>query len=176
MKGRASLFNSLWFQKFKNVSNRWKHPQNKLRHLSPSNKETLCHLSHNSPPQCVTPSSSVCRRCGAILWADWAALLSSTCLLNDSNYFPGLQATHACFISTSTSPICLHGDAWHTPSWNERKYSGAFYFSPFLPMSPHWVLQRRFLYWGGPLFYGTRGGLQGLTDAVRLVSWWPRHR
>lgn len=49
-------------------------------------------------------------------------LLSSTCLPNDCNYFPGLQATHACFISTSTSPICLHGDAWHTlVRWEKNK-------------------------------------------------------
>lgn len=89
--------------------------------------KTLCHRSHNSfplsvsLPLCFPSCSSVCRWRGGILWADWAALLSSTCLLNDSNYFPGLQATHACFISTSTSPICLHGDAWCTLWWNERK-------------------------------------------------------
>lgn len=72
------------------------------------------------PPLSFPSSSSVCRRRGDILWAHWAALFSSTCLLNDSNYFPGLQATHACFISTSTSPICLHGDAWCTLWWNEK--------------------------------------------------------
>lgn len=89
--------------------------------------ETRCHVLHNSLPLsvslplCFPSSSSVCRWCGSILWADWAALLSSTCLLNDSNYFPGLQATHACFISTSTSPICLHGNAYHTQWWNERR-------------------------------------------------------
>ena len=91
-------------------------------------------LTHNSLPLsaslplCFPSSSSVCRRCGGILWADWAALLSSTCLLNDSNYFPGLQATHACFISTSTSPICLHGDAWHTPCWWDEKKNTAKHF------------------------------------------------
>lgn len=145
-----------------------KHPLNKLHHALASNKETCAsHTTLSHTVHVFPSSSSVCRQCGRILWADWAALLSSTCLLNDSNYFPGLQATHACFISTSTSPICLHGDAWHTPGWTEK---GAFYFSPCLPMGPHWVLLPRFLYRGDLTFNGTREGVQGLTDAVRLVS------
>lgn len=76
--------------------------KNKLWHQLPSNTDTLRRLSLPLiPPAC---SASVVVR---FLRAAWASLLSSTCLLNDNNYFP------ACFISTSTFPICLYGHHRH---------------------------------------------------------------
>lgn len=131
-------------------------------------------LTQFSPSWCLPASlfspssSSVCRRRGCILWADQAALLSSTCLLNDSNYFPGLQATRACFISTSTSPICLHGDAWHTRK--EKRIQQIHFISVF---TFRWVpagFSSLPLTEGARSFMVPEGFLQGLTDAVRLVS------
>lgn len=156
-----STFNFLWLQTLPTrpaVNDIWKHYPNKLWHPLASNKETLCHLLQNSLPLsarlplCVASSSLVCRPCGSILWADGAALLSSTCLLNDSNYFPGLQATHACFISTSTSPICMamHGT-------NHSRVEKKDFISPhtilWVPTGLHCLgaILR------GPLFDGTRG-------------------
>lgn len=131
------------------------------------------------PPLSFPSSSSVCRRRGDILWAHWAALFSSTCLLNDSNYFPGLQATHACFISTSTSPICLHGDAWCTLWWNEKsgrkKGSRLFYFSPYVWV-PTGFSSLGSLAEEARFFMVPGEFLQGLTDAVGLVSRWSGHR
>lgn len=145
-----------------------KHSLPSLTQLSPT---------QSVPPLCFPSSSSVCRRCGSILWADWAVLLSSTCLLNDSNYFPGLQATHACFISTSTSPICLHGDAWHTRCWNGRKKTADHFISlhTFLWVPTEFSSLRSFIE-GARSFMVPGEILQGLTDVVALVSWWSRHR
>lgn len=70
---------------------------------------------HIMPPLSPTHPSITMQRSVVVrlLWAAQALLLSSTCLLNDSNYFPQLQATHACFISSSTFPICLYGPTLH---------------------------------------------------------------
>lgn len=118
---------------------------------------TLSH-TRSLPSLFFFSSSSVCRQCGSIRWADWAVLLPSTCLLNDSNYFPGLQATHACFISTSTSPICL--PAWpcmvHCGGMTKKQHFISLQTLLWLSTgfsTPSWFTE------GGPVLfsYNTRG-------------------
>lgn len=77
-----------------------------------------------------------------LLWAARALLL------NDSNYFPQLQATHACFIRTSTFPICLYGHALHQRFPNlvlESRHPDGI---SVLPGRPRFQLGTYFL-WGG---------------------------
>lgn len=95
--------------------------RNKLWHQLPSNADAFRHLSSPSLPL-IPPAwrSSPRRLVEHVLWAARAFPLSSVCLLNDSNYFPQLQATHACFISASTFPICLYRPRFHTAGVQAR--------------------------------------------------------
>lgn len=122
----------------------------------------ISQLHHSLPliPPCLFfPSrSSVCSGAAAHCGQTGLRLLSSTCQLNDCNYFLRLRATHACFIPTSTSTICLYGKAWHTLWRDEKKKNYTQLSILFLSIPFYWSLlgppEPRILYWGAPLFYG----------------------
>lgn len=129
-KKRGSLFNSLWLRWYGSCW-LWVKYRNMPKingGIDDRQKRKRCGISqsHHSlpliPPCLFFPSrSSVCSRAAAHCGQTGLRLLSSTCLLNDCNYFLRLRATHACFIPTSTSTICLYGKAWHTLWWDEKK-------------------------------------------------------
>lgn len=145
---------------------------------------TVPPLAQLSPARRVPPSPLSLQFIGMqVVWrnTDWTARLSPTCLLNDSNYFPGLQATHACFISTSTSPICLHGSCiaytvleWIKKNQRRKEASSSILFLPASsygsPRGPP-ASSFRSLTGGGGQPFGRRGEGHGLTDVAKPVSW-----
>lgn len=118
MKRRRALFNFSRLQQYQDsVSREW-HLKTSLKincginyHQTGTHYSTS--LSHSSLLRFVHQHRCSESAVVHFLWPAWALPLSSMRLLNDSNYFPQLQATHACFISTSTFPICLYSHPLH---------------------------------------------------------------
>lgn len=86
---------------------------------------------------------------------------------------------HVLFPPPPPPSACMAMHGTHIGEMKEKKkeYSKAFYFPPYLSYGSPLASPASVPLLRGPgLLWYQRGFLQGLTDAVRPVSWWSRRK